>query len=226
MAATATVALPALREQLASLEDPILRAVSYRKDLPFNDGLYARRSSMLGLSLFDLKLYWQEMQRAIGGDYATGERPLSRFWLPSVKHSVPDMTQCIRQKYIEFLRDVCPSGDKRNTYSEAYKRDLDALWFLSDRIHEAGGSVGRTKLEHADDATLTKYQAAIRKKDVQGLLALLADKTQEAAVIERVRAKAVQSKLNPDVADLLFQKLVFPITLTAEALDLIGSTRV
>lgn len=221
MAPTKTVPLPALREILANMEDPILRAVSYRIDLPVDDGLYAGKAQLLGLSLFEAKLYGREWQRAAAGDYVRGERPLSRFWLPRVKRSFPNLTSFIRQAYIRILRDICPAGDDPATYAEAFKRDLDALWFLSDRIHEAGTSVGKTKLEAASPERLAEYQAVIQKRDVEGLIALLTDKHQESAVVERVRAKAPDSKLHPDIAEHLFRKLVFPLTLRAEALDLI-----
>ncbi|MBI5396576.1 MAG: hypothetical protein HZA91_14885 [Verrucomicrobia bacterium] len=221
MASTKTVPLPTLRELLANLEDPILRAVSYRKDLPVDDGLYAGKAHLLGLSTFEVKLYGRELQRALAGDYMRGERPLSRFWVPRVKRSLPDLTQHIRKEYVTFLREICPAGDDPKTYTEAFKRDLDALWFLSDRVHEAGTSVGKTKLQNAGEDMLAKYQAAIDQRDVEGLMALLTDKSQETAVIERVRAKAPDSKLHPDIAERLFLELVFPITLRAEAMDLI-----
>ena len=203
------------------MEDPILRAVSYRKDLPVNSRLYSGKRRLFGLSQFEVKLYGREMQRAAAGDYRTGERPLGRFWLPRVKRSFPDLTQHIRTEYVAFLPEICPAGDDPETYTEAFKRDLDALWFLSDRIHEAGISVGKTKLQNAAPEMLAQYQAAINRKDVEGLIVLLTDKSQEAAVIERVRVKAVDSKLQPDIAERLFLKLVFPITLRAEAMDLI-----
>ena len=221
MVSSATVPLMALRQQLASLEDPILRAISYRKDVPLNPGLYLKNKLFLGLSLFDVKLYGREMQRALAGDYVHGERPLSKLWLPKVKRSLPDVTQCIKQRYFEFLCEVCPEGDNPHTYDDAFVRDLDALWFLSDRIHEAGTAVARTKLENSDADTVAKYQAAIAAKDVDELIALLSDKGQEKAVVERVREKATQSRLPPHTAEDLFQKLVFPLTLKAEALDLI-----
>jgi chorismate mutase len=221
MAPTKTVPLPALREILANMEDPILRAVSYRIDLPVNDGLYAGKAPPLGLSLFEIKLYGREWQRAVAGDYARGERPLSRFWLPRVKRSFPNLTALIRLAYVGILCEICPAGDNPGTYAEAFKRDLDALWFLSDRIHEAGTSVGRTKLEAATPERLAEYQTVIQNRDVEGLIRLLTDKHQESAVIERVRAKAPDSKLHPDIAEHLFRKLVFPLTLRAEALDLI-----
>lgn len=221
MAPTKTVPLPALREILANMEDPILRAVSYRIDLPVDDGLYAGKPRLMGLSLFEARLYGREWQRAVAGDYTRGERPLSRFWLPRVKRSFPNLTPVIRQEYVRCLRDICPAGDNPGTYAEAFKRDLDALWFISDRIHEAGTSVGKTKLESAPPDRLAEYQAAIRSGDVEGLIGLLTDKSQESAVVERVRAKAPDSKLHPDIAEHLFRKLVFPLTLRAEALDLI-----
>lgn len=221
MASTKTVPLPALREILANMEDPILRAVSYRIDLPVDDGLYAGKAQLLGLSLFEIKLYGREWQRAVAGDYTRGERPLSRFWLPRVKKSFPNLTAVIRREYVRFLSDICPAGDDPRTYAEAFKRDLDALWFLSDRIHEAGTSVGKTKLEAASPTKLAEYQTVIQKGDVEALVCLLTDKNQESAVIERVRAKAPDSKLHPDIAEHLFRKLVFPLTLRAEAMDLI-----
>lgn len=221
MGSRPTVPLPALRQHLAGLEDPILRSISYRKDVPVNAGLYARKSWLLGLSVFDIKLYGRELTRALAGDYANEERPLSRLRLPRVKRHLPDMTQEIRAAYVGFLHEICPAGDDLATYEDAFVRDLDALWFLSDRIHGAGTSVGRTKFENADPDTLLKYETAIANKDVPALIELLTDKNQEAAVVERVREKAPDSKLDPAIAERLFKKLVFPITLKAEALDLI-----
>lgn len=219
MPSSRTVPLPALRERLASLEDPILRAISYRKDLPVNDRLYQARLG--GLSRFGISLYRRELQRALARNYSNDERPLSKYWLPGVKRPLPDVTQDIRQGYMEFLHEICRAGDDPATYREAIVRDLDALWFLSDRIHHAGTNVGRTKLEDADATTLAMYQAAIRTRDVATLVTLLTDDDQQKAVIARVREKAPQSKLHPDVAEHLFRKLVFPVTLKAEALDLL-----
>jgi len=218
---TATVPLPTLREQLAGREDPILRAVAHRKKIPVDDGLYAEKPLRFGLSIFEIKLYGRELRRALDGDYAHGERPLGKLWLPKVKRSFPDVTPEIRKGYVQFLREICPAGDNPRTYNAAFVRDLDALWFLSERIHQAGTSVGRTKIENADADTLSKYEAAIAKQDIAGLMVLLRDANQENAVIGRVRAKATASKLDPDVAEYLFRKLVFPLTLRAEALDLV-----
>ncbi|MCX7824436.1 MAG: hypothetical protein N2689_02645 [Verrucomicrobiae bacterium] len=220
---TATVPLPTLRQQLAGREDPILRAIAHRRRLPFDGGLYAENGLRFGMSRFEFKLYGRELRRALAGDYTRGERPLGKLWLPRVKRSLPNLTQDIRQAYVSFLREICPPGDDPKTYDAAFVRDLDALWFLSERIHEAGTSVGRTKLENADaDAdTLAAYEDAIGRKDVPGLMALLRDKEQEDAVTVRVRSKAIASKLDPDVAEYLFRTLVFPLTLKAEALDLI-----
>ena len=221
MASYPTVPLATIRATLASLEDPILRAISFRKDVPMNEGLYRKRPLFSGLSLFDIKLYGRELQRALAGEYLLGERPLSKLWLPRTVPNPPDMTQFIRQLYVEFLHDICRQKDDHATYDDAFVRDLDALWFLSDRIHEAGLAVGRTKLESASGSTLAAYQEGIRNKDVNGLIILLRDDSQENSVISRVREKALTSRLHPDIAELLFREVVFPATLQAEALDLI-----
>ncbi len=218
-----TAALVALRESLAEAEEPILKALRFRIRLPFNNRLYSK-IRLIGLSRFDFRLYIQELARALSGSYKHGERPLSTVWLPNTtKIPTLDVTKDIRRSYVEVLRQLCPSGDNPKTYYDACRGDFDALWFLSQRIHEAGISVGERKLSDADQETLVRYKAEVQGRDVNKLAGLLKDTEQENAVIQRIKGKASEIKLDPGIAEKLFRNLVFPTTLKMEALVIINS---
>lgn len=215
--ASTTAALMALRENLAEAEEPILRALRFRLKLPFNGRLYSQISWM-GLSRFDIRLYFREFGRAMAGSYRHAEKPLSMLWLPKTKRDRLDVTPDLRRGYVEILRQLCPAGDDPKTYDDACRGDLDALWFLSRRIHEAGISVGERKLQDADQDTLALYKSEAQADQQERLIGLLKDEEQEKAVTERVRGKAEEVRLDPDIAECLFRQLVFPITLKLEAL--------
>ena len=217
-----TAALIALREGLAESEEPILRALKFRIALPFNGRLYSRMR-WANLSRFDITLYFKELGRALSGCYKHGERPLSTLWLPNTNIPTLDVTGDIRQGYVQVLQQLCPAGDNPKTYYDACRGDLDALWFLSNRIHEAGISVGERKLSDADRDISALYKAEARERAVDRLAGLLKDEEQESAVIQRVRGKAVDVRLNPDIAEKLFRDLVFPATLKLESLVIISA---
>lgn len=219
-----TAALVALRETLAESEEPILRALKFRIHLPFNPGLYSKLS-LIGLSRFDIMLYYNELGRAMSGSYKHGERPLSAFWLPNTRLPSMDVTPDIRQGYVRVLQQLCSPEDDPKTYGNASRGDLDALWFLSKRIHEAGISVGERKLSDADDETMVRYKNEARGKDVDRLAGLLKDEEQERAVIQRIQWKAGQIQLDPIIAEKLFRDLVFPTTLKLEAMVIINAYR-
>lgn len=219
-----TAALVALRETLAESEEPILRALKFRIHLPFNPGLYSKLS-LIGLSRFDIMLYYNELGRAMSGSYKHGERPLSAFWLPNARLPSMDVTPDIRQGYVRVLQQLCSPEDDPKTYGNASRGDLDALWFLSKRIHEAGISVGERKLSDADDETMVRYKNEARGKDVDRLAGLLKDEEQERAVIQRIQWKAGQIQLDPGIAEKLFRDLVFPTTLKLEAMVIINAYR-
>lgn len=217
-----TAALIALRENLAESEEPILKALKFRIRLPFNNRLYSK-IRLIGLSRFDVRLYLQEFGRALSGNYKHGERPLSTVWLPNTKIPSLDVTRDIRPGYVEVLRQLCPEGDNPRTYYDACRGDFDALWFLSKRIHEAGISVGERKLSDADQDTLVRYKTEVQGRDVDKLVGLLKDEEQERAVIQRVRGKAAEIRLDSNIAESLFRELVFPTTLKMEALVIINA---
>ena len=215
--ASTTAALMALSENIAEAEEPILRALRFRLKFPFNGRLYSKISG-IGLSRFDIRLYLQEFGRALSGSYRHAEKPLSTVWLPKTKRDRLDVTTDLRLGYVEVLRQLCPAGDDRRTYDDACRADLDALWFLSRRIHEAGISVGERKLQDADQETLALYKTEAHANHFEQLIGLLKDEEQEKTVAERVRSKAEEVRLNPDIAERLFRQLVFPTTLKLEAL--------
>jgi chorismate mutase len=212
-----TAALIALRENLAEAEEPILRALRFRIKLPFNGRLYSRLP-WFGLSRFDIRLYLREFERALAGSYRRNERPLSTLWLPKTRPERLHVTADIRRGYVDVLQQLCPAGDDPKTYDDACRGDLDALWFLSRRIHDAGVSVGERKLKDADQETLALYQAEARENRLERLIGLLKDEGQEKAVTERVRHKAEEVRLDPDIAERVFRELVFPTTLKLEAM--------
>ncbi|MFA6564551.1 MAG: hypothetical protein WCV00_21785 [Verrucomicrobiia bacterium] len=219
-----TAALVALRETLAESEEPILRALKFRITLPFNGRLYSR-IPLIGMSRFDVSLYLQELNRALSGSYKHGERPLSTVWLPNTNIPSLNVTSDIRQGYVRVLQLLCREGDEPRTYSNACRGDLDALWFLSKRIHEAGISVGERKLSDADQDILARYKAEARQKAVDSLMGLLKDEEQERNVIQRIRLKASAIKLDPDIAERIFRELVFPPTLKLEAQVIISACK-
>jgi chorismate mutase len=219
-----TAALIALRESLSESEEPILRALKFRIGLPFNGRMYSNMP-LLGLSRFDVRLYLKELGRALSGSYKYGERPLSTLWLPNTNVPMLNVTDDLRRGYVRVLEQLCPPGDDPRTYYNACCGDLDALWFLSKRIHEAGISVGERKLSDADQDTLARYRAEVQTKAVDKLAGLLKDEEQEKAVILRVRWKASAIKLDPDIAERLFRELVFPTTLKLEAMVIISAHR-
>jgi len=217
-----TAALVALREGLAESEEPILRALRFRIQLPFNKGLYSKLP-LIGLSRFDVTLYYKELGRAMSGSYKHGERPLSTLWLPNTKLSSLDVTSDIRRGYVQVLQQLCRAEDDPKTYYNACRGDLDALWFLSKRIHEAGISVGERKLSDADEDAMIRYKTEAREKAVDRLAGLLKDEEQEQTVIQRIRWKAAQIKLDPNIAERFFRDLVFPTTLKLEAMVIISA---
>ncbi len=217
-----TAALVALRETLAESEEPILRALKFRIHLPFNPGLYSKLP-LIGVSRFDLTLYYNELGRALSGSYRHGERPLSAFWLPNTRLPSMDVTRDIREGYVRVLQQLCTPEDDPKSYGNASRGDLDALWFLSKRIHEAGISVGERKLSDADDETMVRYKTVAREKAMDKLTTLLKDDEQERAVIQRIQWKAGQIKLDPEIAERIFRDLVFPTTLKLEAMVIINA---
>lgn len=214
--------LTKLRESLAEEEIPILNAIKARIKSPVNERLYAE-VPFVGVSRFDLQLYPLEFARALEGSYKNGERPLSLFWLPRNHISGTDVTSNIRAGYFKFLEQCCPRGNDSRTYHSSFRADLDALWFLSKRIHRAGTMIGQKKFDDADEQTRRAYGARTRNSDFGALMGLLRDPLQERIVVERVEEKAAEIRLHPLVAAKLFEEVVFPSTLKVEALQIMGN---
>jgi chorismate mutase len=218
--------LQAIREEIASFEFDFMKALSIRTKIhPLNSGLYLEEKP-LGLSQFDKRLYRKELTRALRGEYRNGETPMSSLPLPFSRMPKRVMVQRVRRAYIDSLGELCTDReDKPREYAKSFDLDLNAMYFLWQRITRAGKQVGRRKLEDSPAKVRAKYEKAIKNRDLPSMINLLRDPTQEEKVIQRVKENALTLDLNPNVLENLFRRAVMPTTLELEAYDLIENAQ-
>lgn len=232
---------------LEGLEETIIarlidRAQFRRNRLAYQPG----KSGFKGeteLSLFALRLKFQEEMDACFGRFAVPEeRPFNKN-LPDAKRIVrlPDnclqlsdynavnLTDKILESYVKLVPQICAVGDDAQDGSSV-EHDVYAFQAISRRIHYGAMYVGETKYL-SDPAT---YRKAVETKDTRTLETLLTRPEVEQRILRRVHEKVAiiqaAAKVNtritidPGVVRQYYAAYIIPLTKEGEILYLLNRT--
>ncbi|MEN9625736.1 MAG: hypothetical protein RL557_64 [archaeon] len=98
----------------------------------------------------------------------------------------------LKQKYLEMISGLCPTGEDKSSWESAAHTDLSALQHISKRI-EMGTHVAQAKFSEDEDA----YRKLIRKEDRQGIRKKLRDETVEKKSIGTDLAESKNTSPSP-----------------------------
>jgi chorismate mutase len=239
--------LELIAARLEGLEETIISKLIDRAQFSVNQSIYIPGQSGFtgaeGLSLFDLRLRWQEeMDARFGRFHVPEERPFNRD-LPASQRAVAlppsclviddfervNVTAAIRDAYLQMIPRICPAGDDRQ-YGSSVEHDVYALQAISRRIHFGALYVAESKYS-ADPAS---YDECAARGDTDALMRMLTRHDVEERILLRVgekteRAQAhvnqrVRSIVAPDTVMSLYRDFIIPITKQGEILYLLQRT--
>ena len=232
---------------LEGLEETIIarlidRAQFRRNRLAYQPG----KSGFKGeteLSLFALRLKFQEEMDACFGRFAVPEeRPFNKN-LPDAKRIVrlPDnclrladynavnLTDKILASYLDLVPQICAAGDDAQ-YGSSVENDVYTIQAISRRIHYGAMYVGETKYL-SDPATFKK---AVDSNDTRILETLLTRPEVEQRILRRVQEKVTilqaaarvdtRITIDPDVVRQYYAAVIIPLTKEGEILYLLNRT--
>jgi chorismate mutase len=237
-----------IAELLEALEETIIFKLIDRSQYRINEKIYVPGKSGFDgndtLSLFDLRLrYQEEMDAEFGRFQVPEERPFNK-GLPASRRKSPPPPTCleiadydcvnlaadIRECYLAIIPQCCPPGDDGH-YGSSVEHDVSAIQAIARRIHFGALYVGESKYM-ADPAT---YGRLIDKRDTDGLMAALTRKEVEEQILMRVREKvnyaqacanrSVRTLIDPDAVLALYRDYIIPLTKKGEILYLLNRTR-
>jgi chorismate mutase len=232
--------LDTIADILEGLEETIISKLIDRAQFKANPVAYeAGRSGFTGealLSLFDLRLRYQEEMDASFGRYCVPEeRPFCRD-LPRPKRTVnlPDtglriddfdrvnMTAQIKEHYLSLLGGMCEAGDD-GQYGSSVEHDVYALQAISRRIHYGALYVAESKYRHDPGGC----DRLLSRGDTEGLLQMLTRKEVEERILERVGEKVARAQaevnrsvrrlIEPETVLAFYRDCIIPLTKKGEA---------
>lgn len=231
--------LETIANQLAALEESIIYKLLDRAQFRVNDKAYTPGQSgfvpKASMSLFELRLLYQESMDAQFGRYFLPEERPFYASLPKSKRQAEPLTadlRCpdletvnvtgrIRTAYLELLPRLCREGDD-NQYGSSVEHDVICLQALARRIHYGSFFVAESKYQE----NTSKYRSLIQAGDEAGLLAALTRQEVEDRILDRVSRKveAIQSLSEPDKRILIeprtitqfFRDWIIPLTKEGE----------
>jgi chorismate mutase len=237
-----------IAEQLEALEETIIFKLIDRAQYRLNEKIYLPgKSGFEGddrLSLFDLRMRYQEEIDAIFGRFQVPEeRPFNRN-LPPPRRKVPPPPTCleiddhdlvnlsidIRECYLAIVRLICPPGDDGH-YGSSVEHDVYAIQAIARRIHYGALYIGESKYAADPQA----YRALMVNHDTEGLTQILTRKEVEEQVLARVREKvtnaqsgvnrSIRTLIDPEHVLTLYRDYIIPLTKKGEILYLLHRTQ-
>ena len=237
--------LDKIATNLEGLEETIIARLIDRAQ--FRRNRIAYRPGMSGfegeteLSLFALRLKFQEEMDACFGRFAVPEeRPFNQN-LPGAKRIVrlPDsclrlanydtvnLTDKILASYLDLVPQICADGDDAQ-YGSSVEHDVYAIQAISRRIHYGAMYVGETKYL-SDPAAFSK---AIEAEDTHTLETLLTRPEVEKRILRRVQEKVTiiqaaakvdtRITIDPEVVGEYYAAHIIPLTKQGEILYLLN----
>ena len=237
--------LDKIATDLEGLEETIIarlidRAQFRRNRLAYRPG----ESGFMGeteLSLFALRLKFQEEMDACFGRFAVPEeRPFNKN-LPDAKrivrlpdnclqladYNVVNLTDKILASYLDLVPQICAAGDDAQ-YGSSVEHDVYTIQAISRRIHYGAMYVGETK--YLSDPAV--FRKAVDAEDSHALETLLTRPAVEQRILQRVQEKVTvlqaAAKINtritidPGVVRAYYADYIIPLTKEGEILYLLN----
>ncbi|KAI1317380.1 chorismate mutase aro7 [Mortierella claussenii] len=244
------LSLAKLRDVLIRLEDTIIFALIERAQFALNDctyrpGVYEYdngfKGSFLGYFLHEMEKVHARVRRYTSPDEYPFTSPLPEPVLPALdfppilhKNDI-NVNKDIMDRYLQdIVPKICAATDDLN-YGSSATRDVECLQALSKRIHY-GKFIAEAKF--MDPKEQKTYIRLIQAKDRDGLMELLTNRTVEAALLRRLRRKAMiyghditegcdimldghkepeqHQKIRAEVVVDLYERFVIPLTKEVE----------
>ncbi|KAK3822675.1 MAG: chorismate mutase [Benniella sp.] len=243
------LSLAKLRDVLIRLEDTIIFALIERAQFAHNECVYrpgvyefgdGYQGSFLGYLLREMETVHARARRYTSPDEYPFTSPLPGPVIPALdfpsilhKNNI-NVNSDIMDRYLQdILPRICVPGDDLN-YGSSATRDVECLQALSKRIHY-GKFIAESKF--MNPAEQNEYIRLIKAKDRDGLMELLTNRAVEAALLRRLRRKAMiyghditengeivlddsaqqqNQKISPDVVVDLYERFVIPLTKEVE----------
>ena len=233
---------------LEGLEETIIarlidRAQFKRNRIAYQPGESGFKGEM-ELSLFALRIKFQEEMDACFGRFAVPEeRPFNKT-LPEAKRIVRLPDNCLRlpdynrvnvtdkilASYLELVPKICAPGDDAQ-YGSSVEHDVYAIQAISRRIHYGAMYVAETKYL-SDPET---FNRAIDAEDTDTLETLLTRPEVEQRILQRVQEKAkvlqaaakidTRITIDPDVVKAYYAAYIIPLTKEGEILYLLNRAK-
>jgi chorismate mutase len=237
--------LDKIATDLEGLEETIIARLIDRAQFRRNPPAYRPgESGFMGekdLSLFALRLKFQEEMDACFGRFAVPEERPFNANLPDTRrmvrlpdnclqvtdYNVVNLTGKILDSYLDLVPRICAAGDDAQ-YGSSVEHDVYTIQSISRRIHYGALYVGEIKYL-SDPET---YGNAIDAGDVDTLEALLTRPSVEQRILKRVEEKVavLQSAakidtritIDPEVVRAYYAAYIIPLTKEGEILYLIN----
>ncbi|KAF9544452.1 chorismate mutase aro7 [Mortierella hygrophila] len=197
------LSLARLRDVLIRLEDTIIFALIERAQFALNDctyqpGVYkydnGSQGSFLEYFLHEMEKVHARVRRYTSPDEYPFTSPLPEPMLPTLDFPPTlhpnniNVNKDIMERYLQdIVPKICTPGDDLN-YGSSATRDTECLQALSKRIHY-GKFIAESKF--MDPTQQQTYIKLIQNKDRDGIMELLTNRTVEAALLRRLRRKAL-----------------------------------
>jgi chorismate mutase len=204
--------LERIAADLESLEETIIARLIDRAQFHRNRIAYIPGRSGFDeeteLSLFALRLrYQEEMDACFGRFCVPEERPFNRD-LPSPRRRVNLVDNCLRivdynrvnltaavmTSYLDLVERICPPGDD-GQYGSSVEHDVYAIQAISRRVHYGALYVAESKYR----AETSTFQGLMAAGDQARLLDRLTRPAVEARILERVVEKVVALQVSARV---------------------------
>ncbi|KAF8979905.1 chorismate mutase aro7 [Entomortierella lignicola] len=222
----------------------IERAQFAKNDCIYTPGVYeyddGSRGSFLEYLLHEMEKVHARVRRYTSPDEYPFTSPLPEPILPALefppilhKNDI-NVNKDIMERYLQdIVPKICVPGDDLNHGSSA-TRDVECLQALSKRIHY-GKFIAEAKF--MDPNEQGEYIRLIQSKDREGIIELLTNRPVEAALLRRLRRKAMiyghditergdivlddqqpdlNQKIRADVVVDLYERFVIPLTKEVE----------
>jgi len=228
---------------LENLEETIIARLIDRAQWRWNSNVYQPgRSGFEGetdLSLFALRLkYQEEMDACFGRFRVPEERPFNKN-LPNTRRSVTLPQSCLQltdydqvnltgkilASYLELIPAICQAGDDAQ-YGSSVEHDVYAIQAISRRIHYGALYVAESKYLSDPRA----YRTAIDAGDTETLVRLLTRPEVEQRVLQRVTEKTAvlqasagantRKTFDPAIVRAYYATHIIPLTKEGEVLYL------
>ncbi len=237
--------LDKIATDLEGLEETIINRLIDRAQFRRNHIAYQPgKSGFKGetkLSLFDLRLKFQEEMDACFGRFAVPEeRPFNQN-LPDAKRIVRLPENCLRLKdyncinltdkilasYLDLVPQICLAGDDAQ-YGSSVEHDVYAIQAISRRIHYGAMYVAEAKYVSNPAA----FRKAVEANDCHTLETLLTRQAVEQQILQRVQEKVrvlqaaakadTRVTIDPGVVKAYYAAYIIPLTKEGEILYLLN----